>query len=254
MWDKDTYNFMEFVRGKCEMVQETERVWAEMPEGSLVVHKRADGNQLYWQKWTGDKCKQVYLSPKKDFDLIDKLRKKKNFQPEIKKAHQWKKMLSGLKPIVKQILDSYEPASLMDSKIHYSEKPDYLDGLQTKTLRGELVRSMSEALIANKLFYMKIPYRYEKQLLICGEYFYPDFTVTNPLNGEEFYIEYLGLDTEEYLHKWNKKLSRYHQAGIFENEKLIIITKKQHNSIDLLFCKLFTLERYSVVLTTMKIA
>ncbi|MCH4192124.1 MAG: hypothetical protein LKF52_07435 [Butyrivibrio sp.] len=57
-------------------------------------------------------------------------------------------------------------------------EPDNINGLYTE--KGELVRSKSEKIIADKLFMMKIPYHYEKPLKLDSYgYVHPDFTVLN---------------------------------------------------------------------------
>ena len=68
--------------------------------------------------------------------------------------------------------------------------------------------------------------------MVGGETFYPDFTVLNPLNGQEVYIEHAGLDTSDYLSNWNAKYKRYQDAGIREGETLIVTTEKQLNNLE----------------------
>ena len=70
MWDKDTYNFMEFVRKKCEMVVEAENLKEELPEGTLVVRQPYNKPQYYWQRQIASKPHQQYLNTTEDADLI----------------------------------------------------------------------------------------------------------------------------------------------------------------------------------------
>jgi len=252
VWDKDTYNFMEFVRGKCEMILEAEKIWSEMPEGSLVVRKPRKKEQYYWQTQINGKSKQKYLNTEKDSQIIDILKKKKTYSDHFKEAMYWKKMLPNFSKAVTHIVQNFRPYQF-DSYVYYSEKNSYMDELQEKTIHGEFVRSRAEALVADKLFFLGLSYRYEKRLYIGDKIFYPDFTVISPLNGEEVYIEYLGLNTKEYLNSWNKKLTLYHQSGIFENERLLVITEIQRKDIDSILKKAFSLERYSFMLKFLKI-
>ncbi|MEE3440399.1 MAG: hypothetical protein VZR07_10670, partial [Ruminococcus sp.] len=48
-----------------------------------------------------------------------------------------------------------------------------------ETQRGEIVRSKSEVIIADALYYANIPYHYEKPIKVGDRVIYPDFTVLN---------------------------------------------------------------------------
>lgn len=92
-----------------------------------------------------------------------------------------------------------------------------------ETQRGEIVRSKSEVIIADALYFAKIPYHYEKPIKIGKRIIYPDFTVLNVKTRKEYYWEHLGmLDDEEYLNKSLLKLELYEQNNIREGENLIL--------------------------------
>ena len=60
--------------------------------------------------------------------------------------------------------------------------------------RGERVRSKSEKMIADKLFLMKIPYRYEFPLDIGRIYpVYPDFTLLDIRERRPVIFEHFGM-------------------------------------------------------------
>lgn len=69
----------------------------------------------------------------------------------------------------------------------------YEAGLIHRTLRGELVRSKSEVIIANMLYQNKFVYEYEKVLWLDNMRKIPDFTVDNPDSGETIYWEHCGM-------------------------------------------------------------
>ena len=100
--------------------------------------------------------------------------------------------------------------------------PEYL------TARGERVRSKSEIIIADTLFRLKIPYRYEYPLNLKntkGEKLtlYPDFTCLNLRTRREFYWEHFGMmDNSEYSENVVQKLHLYEQNGIIPGKNLII--------------------------------
>ena len=98
-----------------------------------------------------------------------------------------------------------------------------------ETQRGEIVRSKSEVIIADALFFAKIPYHYEKPLKVGNRTVYPDFTVLNVKTRKEYYWEHLGLlDDEDYLNSFLVKMDSYQKNGVRSGEKLILTkeTKK----------------------------
>lgn len=90
-------------------------------------------------------------------------------------------------------------------------KNDYVIASGYNTERGELVRSKSEKMIADKLYYEGINYKYEQALrLKNGGIVYPDFTILNIRTRKTYYIEHFGMmDTPEYCKKALEKLDLY---------------------------------------------
>jgi hypothetical protein len=90
------------------------------------------------------------------------------------------------------------------------------NGLIHRTERGDLVRSKSELVIADKLFMRGIDYSYEQPLvLVNGRIRHPDFTITDHARGVTFYWEHLGLlDDPGYRARWEKKRAEYLAAQI----------------------------------------
>lgn len=90
------------------------------------------------------------------------------------------------------------------------------DGLIHRTEHGELVRSKSELVIADKLYSRGISYFYEQPLVLeGGRLRYPDFTITNHAKGVTYYWEHLGLiGDSSYRARWERKRKEYVAAGI----------------------------------------
>jgi len=90
------------------------------------------------------------------------------------------------------------------------------DGLIHRTERGDLVRSKSELVIADKLQARGIDYAYEQPLLLAdGRVRYPDFTIADPARGVTYYWEHLELlDDPSYRSRWERKRAEYLAAGI----------------------------------------
>jgi hypothetical protein len=115
------------------------------------------------------------------------------------------------------------------------------EGLIHRTERGELVRSKSELVIADKLYAAKIDYLYEQPIqLKDGSVRYPDFTVTDDASGETIVWEHLGLLLEpSYKQRWAAKLSSYRSSGILpmeegggERGKLVISQDDEKGGLD----------------------
>jgi len=90
------------------------------------------------------------------------------------------------------------------------------EGLIHRTERGDLVRSKSELVIADKMHARGIEYAYEQPLVLPdGRTRYPDFTITDHARGVTFYWEHLGmLDDPGYRSRWERKREEYARNGV----------------------------------------
>lgn len=118
---------------------------------------------------------------------------------------------------------------------NYKYKPKPLEENDSMhiTANGEKVRSKSENLIADTLFRLNIPYRYEQPVKLGKKFFYPDFTCLNPRTRQEFLWEHFGLlDNPEYATNAVGKIHIYNQHGYFTGQKLIITTETMTQPIN----------------------
>lgn len=107
------------------------------------------------------------------------------------------------------------------------------EGLIHRTSRGEMVRSKSEVIIADRLSDLKVEYIYEHPLTIEGVTKYPDFTIEDMESGNTFYWEHCGmLHVPSYRRRWEEKLLWYkthdilpYEDGGGENGTLIITSE-----------------------------
>lgn len=108
----------------------------------------------------------------------------------------------------------------------------YEDRLVHKTVRGELVRSKSEVIIANALHYNNLEYVYEPELVLEGKVKRPDFKVIDDDTGEVWYWEHCGMmDNPKYRKRWEEKKAFYKKNGIEENKNLIV-TYDENGTLD----------------------
>ena len=102
------------------------------------------------------------------------------------------------------------------------------------TEKGERVRSKSEKLIADKLYMMGIPYRYEYPVLLEGVgLFYPDFTLLDIRQRKEVLLEHFGMmDTEEYSIRAVQKINTYINHGYIPGDQLLFTFETRSCPLD----------------------
>lgn len=110
----------------------------------------------------------------------------------------------------------------------------YEASLIHKTLRGELVRSKSEVIIANMLFEAGIEYEYERELSLGEDGVrIPDFTIDDAESGTLIYWEHCGMMSDPlYRRRWEEKKAAYAKHGIIEGENLIVSYDNMDGGID----------------------
>lgn len=116
-----------------------------------------------------------------------------------------------------------------EGKVFSDEVPEII------TERGESVRSKSEKIIADKLYSLNIPYRYEYPLVLDGNVkVYPDFTILKMPEREEVYLEHLGMmDDTKYVENTMYKLNNYEKNGIYLGINLFITHETQKNPLNI---------------------
>jgi hypothetical protein len=128
-----------------------------------------------------------------------------------------------LRQIISQIGDCFPRTLNLEEQGEFAlgfyqqkeELPDTPPKYQVKTIRGELVRSKSEALIANALHARGIDYEYEPLLSSGDQVLRPDFVIQGETPLDNIFIEHLGLmDNPKYVARWEKKLAAYRAIGI----------------------------------------
>ena len=110
-----------------------------------------------------------------------------------------------------------------------------------RTAGGELVRSISEVVVADALYEGGIDYHYEKALRgKDGVERYPDFTAEDPATGVTVYWEHLGmLSDPTYRRRWEKKIAWYKTMNLTpdgpendKGERLVTSRNRPDGAID----------------------
>lgn len=109
----------------------------------------------------------------------------------------------------------------------------YTFDLKHTTTKGRLVRSKSEAIIAELLETNGITFKYETKITVNGKNYYPDFAILRKEDNEILYWEHFGLmNNEEYVQKMFRKIADYQQVGILLWDNLVITTESEDGNID----------------------
>ena len=115
-----------------------------------------------------------------------------------------------------------------------ADSPPHAEHLIHKTLKGHMVRSKSELIIADKLFKSPIEYIYEKPLdgSVQKGRIFPDFSFTDPA-GDPIIWEHFGrMDDPQYVKGHDWKMQWYAANGFHENENLFVTEETRDSGID----------------------
>ena len=116
----------------------------------------------------------------------------------------------------------------------YEKSTYHPEQLLIATSQGFKVRSKSEALIAEVLFLLGLPCRYEEVIYLNGERLVPDFVVLNPITMKVFYIEYNGMmDKPEYVERYLHKAGLYIRCGIIPDVDMLHFYETEDCKIDM---------------------
>ena len=109
----------------------------------------------------------------------------------------------------------------------------YEEKMIHKTVRGELVRSKSEVIIANALHYNGLDYEYEPELKLEDKVKRPDFKIEDYDTGVVWYWEHCGMMTDpQYKKRWEDKKKFYEKNGIVEGKNLIVTYDDEKGGLD----------------------
>ncbi len=237
------------IEGDLELV---ESELLTLPPGKLI--STINGKRTKW--YISDQSNTTYL-PKSGQQLAALLAKKKYLTT---KKQVLKSELKALQQYSKYHKDNYQliyDDMLTDSRYSplfndmeknstsipsvaawlntpYDPNPYHPEKLTHNTISDLVVRSKSEALIANLLIHKNIPFKYECPLVLDGQTFYPDFTILNPRDFKIWYLEHFGImDNEQYVGTCCKKLQAYCKNGIYPDYNLILTYESDEFPLDI---------------------
>ena len=213
-------------------IAELEAKLADCPPGTIVICEIKGKNRYYHQKKSKDGTTMRKYINDSNKDLAVALAQKAFFRSVLSdRKNELECVEKYLKARVCVDYGTYLDENSRYKKLlvgnnwdneEYDRNPSHPENLIVKAPKGELVRSKSEALIANALFDAGIPYRYECRLDVGGVYIYPDFMVRIEKENKILLWEHFGkMDDPDYLQKVIRKMSLYVRNGYYPGKNLI---------------------------------
>lgn len=239
------------------VVREKRKQLNVAPDGYLRISSTPSGPQ-YYHVASKDRGPGTYLSSKKDEQAIRKLAQKSYDRKVLRAAEQelkaWQQ-LTRLFPgtTIEEVYDTLAPARqsivtpISPTDEEYCrqwEAVEYEPGYfkvgapEYYTDRGERVRSKTEQLIANLLYRLRIPYRYEYPVTIIKNgrpvTWRPDFLILDVTHRKEFILEHFGmLSDPDYAANAFEKMHIYEQNGLFEGQGICYTFEADKAPVDM---------------------
>ncbi|WP_051538128.1 hypothetical protein [Butyrivibrio proteoclasticus] len=118
---------------------------------------------------------------------------------------------------------------------HPGSQNSYEKKYEFQTIRGELLRSKSEKILADNFYSNDIPYVCEPEIrLRDGRFKYPDFALLNVKRNKTWYWEHLGLvDKDDYATNNFAKLMDYEECGLIVGKNLIISMETKERPLEI---------------------
>ena len=153
----------------------------------------------------------------------------RSYRPEAK-AEVYLRLSEARKKLVRPMILSDEQFTEEWRARCERSKAELQNGYQKpegfRTNNGELVRSKSEKILADRFAYYGIPYVYECPLQMQGHVFFPDFTLLDLRTRKTVLWEHFGLlDDPDYADRAQEKIHLYLKSGYIPGKNLIISTE-----------------------------
>ena len=231
-------------------IENIEKKLKALPTGWINI-RHQNGKAYYY--YANAKSKERFLT-KKDKELIKQLLQKRYLKEVLKAAKNellaLSKMLniypadlpeemfeklpeelrSGVEPII--LGNEQDAREWMEEP--YVGKPFKDDAPVYMTIKGERVRSKSEVMLADRLFFRGVPYKYECPIMIDGIVIHPDFSMKRMSDNKIIYHEHCGkMDDPEYYSDLVERINLYNQAGIMQGDRLTFSFETSDKPLDI---------------------
>lgn len=216
------------------------------PDGKVKIDHTGGTIRFYCVRSDGKKDR---LNKDDAHKLIQRLYDKKIIESAIKERDYLIRILSSYpNGNVEEVIKSFNsdrrqlitPVRKPDSEYidswnntPYTKKTITSGTLIYKTKKGDYVRSKSELIIADRLYTLGIPYRYEAELILGDATIYPDFTILDVKRHRVVYLEHLGMmDDAQYAANAVQRINLYQHHNILMGDRLFITMETDKNPLD----------------------
>jgi len=229
------------------------------PAGRLRISKSR--NQMQWYHVKGIEGENGSYIPVKKIALASALAQKDYNGKALAKLQQqlsiiqeflarydseclnalYESLQAARQELVEPIFDSNVSFAKRWLSMDYERKQLAEDIPEIRTLLGERVRSKSEAIIADTLFRLGVPYKYECAMEVCEKQgkkqrkikLFPDFTCLNVRLRKQYIWEHFGMmGDSEYGAQVVWKINCFESNGIFFGENLIVSLESAEIPLD----------------------
>ena len=251
--DQTTY-FIDRKKKLEEDIKRVEKKLSSMPEENLLCLRQVKDNKtynlFYKQRTIDGKKVHTYISKKYNIKEAKLLAKKKylnklkkdmcnelkciNYYLNHRIADDCSQMLGPDSPYRELLIDQRHIANEWEYA-PYNKSTDHPEHLTHPAPKGEMVRSKSEAKIAQALFSHNIPYRYEEIHDIYGHPIATDFTIMHPKTHQIILWEHFGrCDDPSYQPTVDYKMYRYIRDGYLPGVNMITTYEDSKHPLDFL--------------------
>lgn len=235
------------------IIEIIEKELPKLPQGKLRIQKFRDTHQYYIVSEKGETHGEyIKVNNRK---LAEELAQRSYYERVLKEAQREYRAISiflgqmeGKRP--EEIYSDMKlcrkelvtPLAVTDKEYArtwettpYEKNPYNPEECIHPTDKGDLVRSKSEARIADMYFHLGIPYRYEAPVILeNGKKKYPDFTLLKLPERRLYYHEHMGvMEDEFYRHNNMIKLKEYSESNIFVGKNLILTFETDYAPLDI---------------------
>lgn len=192
---------------------------AALEVSNNYYYKVENGKRIYLGRFDGPNCDEIkYIQMHHYLKEVDKrienncrhmekfLKHYKSIEPEDVNAD----LPRAYRLVEGEEYKLYQPRR----ELSYEKSCKHPEHLIHRTLKGELVRSKSELIIANMLFSKGIQYRYEEVIEVGDEIIAPDFRIYVERDERFKILEHCGMiGKPQYRDKYLWKLNLYIEEG-----------------------------------------
>ena len=237
-----------------EISKKIEKENLKFPAGTLRIEKKGKGMQYYHVTHPNINANGSYIKVAKQ-QLAVQLAQKSYHEKLFREIRREKRAISDFlgkmegvscekiydtlgenrKSLVTPLLISDDEYIRNWERETFETNPYNPEERVYETRKGDMVRSKSEAFIADLYYEMNIPYRYEAAFVMPnGRKKYPDFTLLKMPDRKIIYHEHMGMmEDEDYRRSNILKMHEYNLSGVTCGHNLILTFETEYSPLNI---------------------